>query len=227
MKPVATALDNLQSEFGIHSYFGAVLPTLREVNKKLTLLATANLKYCEPLVKGLQTSLNSRFPHMLSFADACVLRKNHVIASICHPYFQLRWLSLSERLAAQELFLKELEKLHDSTTDNVSAAVDSETSKGGSFFSFDEQPSETSSAFSTEHNDGITYLQHIIIHDNQCLSTLNMFPLVRKLFLKTNVTTPSSAPVERLFSSAGFVFMPRRNRLSDTRIEQLLALKKN
>ena len=100
---------------------------------------------------------------MLSIADACVLRKNHVIASVCHPYFQSRWLSPSERPAIQEVFLKELEKLHDSTIDNVSAAVDSETSKGESFFSFNEQPSETFSAISTVRNGDIAYLQHKII----------------------------------------------------------------
>ena len=59
------------------------------------------------------------------------------------------------------------------------------------------------------------------------LNSLNAFEPVKKLFLRYNTTLPSSAPVERLFSTAGLIETPRRNRLADGTFERLLLLKQN
>ena len=59
------------------------------------------------------------------------------------------------------------------------------------------------------------------------LDQLKRYPTVAKAFVKFNTTVPSSAPVERLFSQAGLILTPRRNRLSDEFFETLLLLKKN
>jgi hypothetical protein len=61
----------------------------------------------------------------------------------------------------------------------------------------------------------------------QNLNSLCGFSLIKKISLRYNAATPSSAPVERLFSLGKLVFSPKRNRLSDRRFEKLLLLRYN
>ena len=56
---------------------------------------------------------------------------------------------------------------------------------------------------------------------------LHKYPFVKKVFICFNGILPSSAPVERLFSSAGMISTPKRRQLSDHLFEMLLLLKGN
>jgi len=59
------------------------------------------------------------------------------------------------------------------------------------------------------------------------LEQLRKYSVVAVVFVKYNISVPSSAPVERLFSQAGLILTPRRNKLSDESFKTLLLLKKN
>ena len=58
---------------------------------------------------------------------------------------------------------------------------------------------------------------------------LSVFPndTIKDLFIKFNTPIPSSAAVERLFSTGKDVLRPKRSRLTDRYFEMLLFLQKN
>ena len=85
-------------------------------------------------------------------------------------------------------------------------------------FTFEAEPEVTYSA----ENEVMDYLRSA--YD---LQILHQFSNMKNIFLKYNTPTPSSAPVERLFSLGGLVLTPRRNRLSDKRFEKLLLMRYN
>ena len=59
------------------------------------------------------------------------------------------------------------------------------------------------------------------------LIMLNRHPEIKKIFLRYNTTLPSSALVERLFSTAALILTKRRNKLHDNIFETLLLMKLN
>uniref|UniRef100_A0AAY5JX14 HAT C-terminal dimerisation domain-containing protein n=1 Tax=Esox lucius TaxID=8010 RepID=A0AAY5JX14_ESOLU len=85
-------------------------------------------------------------------------------------------------------------------------------------FDFENQPTESFSA----ENAVTDYLR-----SGYELEILNQFPNLKKMYIKYNTPTPSSAPVERLFSLGELVLPPKRNRLCDKRFEKLLLMRYN
>lgn len=56
---------------------------------------------------------------------------------------------------------------------------------------------------------------------------LNHYPSIKKLFIKFNAILPSSAPVERLFSYATLLEIPKFNKLTDDNFEKRVIYKVN
>ncbi len=201
--------------------------------------------HCKPLVIALKEGIEKRFPKMFSFEQAVIHAKEHIVASVCHPYFKLRWIfSAEDKLSAQELFLKALVRMAENTNsvssveqnqqvhhESVqSAAALAPVIAEDDFFGFSSQGVDDSQNDQIQaiRDEGLSYLkQSTPSADVSVLDILKKFPHVKELFCVTNAATPSSAPVERLFSCAGQIFLPRRNRVSDVTFEQLLYLKQN
>ena len=112
MGHIASALDNCQGDSATESQFGAILPCLFAVQRKLD---CRNPKYCGSHVDALKNGLQKRFGDFMSI-DHCgenrMKSKTAIIAAVTHPFFQLRWLQANPDMkkVAEGLFLRELHK---------------------------------------------------------------------------------------------------------------------
>uniref|UniRef100_A0A671TQG9 HAT C-terminal dimerisation domain-containing protein n=1 Tax=Sparus aurata TaxID=8175 RepID=A0A671TQG9_SPAAU len=144
-------------------------------------------------------SIKTRFAEVLESETA-------VLAAVTLPKFKLRWLFITQPYDEDQLTGTNA-PTHSLSTDS---AIEDE------FFSFEDEE-DTSASVESQVAD---YLK-------QGMDTLDRFPLIKKISVKYNAATPSSAPVERPFSLGKLVFTPKRNRLTDKRFEMLLLLRYN
>jgi hypothetical protein len=223
MQPVAVALDKLQGQND--SFFGHVLPTLHTVKNKLTTMLQKHMKYSEPLLNALLQGMEKRFGMELSLSGAVA---DKIIAAVAHPFFKLRWLPDDKKDQCRQLFVEAVRKLDEQSTnagDGVSASSklrSTHTVDDDEFFDFkDTQAADV--AVNEVEKECASY-----IGDQETdLTILSKYLRVKRVFVKFNTTLPSSAAVERLFSTAGQIEVPRRNCLSDPTFEKLLLLKAN
>ncbi|KAL3987880.1 SEL1 protein [Sarotherodon galilaeus] len=201
MKPLTVALNILQGED--HCFYGTLLPTLESLMTKT--LAIKNVK--------------TRFAHVLGSEDA-------LLAAVTLSKFKLRWLHDQARKdLAKARLLVDCRKLlpeQDQLQPGTSATNTTQhpgSSKEDEFFSFEENED----IYATAEGEVAEYLKS----GATGLDSLNHFPMIKKLSLKLNAATPSSAPVERLFSLGNLILTPKRNKLSDHKFEKLLLLRYN
>lgn len=204
-------------------YFGIILPTITSVEKKLITLSRTKLASTSPLATAILRGLQNRFIDILSLNEAA---NKYVIATICHPTFKLRCIPSGERERCKRIFIdavleQELVQFASERHETVDSVVCLPQSQSD-FFVFEEdvQVHEGSNKIQVEC---CQYIDDI----DSSLTSLNKYPHVKLTFIKYNCSLPSSAPVERMFSTAGQIETPRRNLLSDSAFEKLLLLKCN
>ena len=210
MQLLACTLDILQGE--TNCFIGYLLPTLASLEMKLKPLRQ-NLKAAAPLVDAILAGVTKR---LAGYAD----RPELLLASFTLPQFRLGWLDESKRSSCRSLLYEHTRMvsaaLQEGTEHNPSA---SSPSQEDDFFSFIAQDGTTDSntsevdAFLSDHSKELT--------------AFHKYPHIMKLFLKFNTSLPSSAPVERLFSLGGQIFLPRRNRLTSSHFERQLLQRAN
>ncbi|XP_040209165.1 uncharacterized protein LOC120940399 [Rana temporaria] len=215
MKPLTVALDILQGEE--NCYHGTLLPTIETLMLKTEALQSG-LQILRDLPDAIVTAIKTRFADVLGNEEA-------ILAAVTLPKFKLRWLRSQElKDKAKASLLAECQRivLEEPQQGNSTSTQQHHTdsAKENDLFSFEEDEEETTSLAENQVAD---YIRSTA----QNVYSLCGFSLIKKILLRFNAATPSSAPVERLFSLGKLVFSPKRNRLSDQKFEKLLLLRYN
>ncbi|KAJ8370259.1 hypothetical protein SKAU_G00102870 [Synaphobranchus kaupii] len=208
MKPLTAALDILQGDCP----YGTLLPTLEVLMQKTLAVKDTLSRTTAGLPDAIVQAIQTRFAGVLDNKDA-------LLAAVSCPNFKLRWLrDEGRRERVKELLTAECRTTAPAAQSPASVPTTSASQGEMDFFAFEAEPEETYSA----EKEVMDYLR-----SGYDLQIVDQFSNIKNIFLKYNTPTPSSAPVERLFSLGGLVLTPRRNRLSDKRFEKLLLMRYN
>lgn len=216
LKPIAGALDFLQSEN--QCYYGQLLPTLFSLKTRLEMLKEKHFRHLANMITPLVNSLVKRFNDFFELSPSI----NEAILATCfHPCFKLRWISNEydhEKNRIQNLCINAAENIFNNDVANNSNYSDEDDEN---FIIFSSQP--VAKTVKKADLEVVTFFND----KSKSLNILNNYPIVKKLFIRFNTSLCSSAPVERMFSMAGFINNPTRNKLSDSTFEKLVFLKGN
>lgn len=177
-------------------------------------------------------SLEKRFNYL--FDLGLPKSKAFILASISHPKIKLSWAPVRYLSLCKKLFISECDLLNsiESTTYGADNTDNDETDgSDGEFYqiingnSYFEESTELLRCVKSTNISSVQALSYLECKKKD-FNMLKNFPVVKKVFLKYNTTLPSSAPIERLFSSGIQILNPRRNRLHDKTFEMLLCCRR-
>uniref|UniRef100_A0A8C1Z2W8 BED-type domain-containing protein n=1 Tax=Cyprinus carpio TaxID=7962 RepID=A0A8C1Z2W8_CYPCA len=196
MKPLTVALDILQGEE--NCYYGTLLPTIEVLMSKLLEIKEGQI-IATGLPDAIVQAIKTRFASVLESNDA-------ILAAVTLPMFKLRWLrDQRKKEMVKGMLAAEFHKLipHPGSVQQAAKMPVSPTTPDSSsynvqdFFCFEE----ADDTFSTVETEVMTYLRTA----ETGMEILKQFPTIKEISLKKNAATPSSAPVERLFSLGSLV----------------------
>lgn len=213
LEPLSKGLDILQGED--RCYYGTLLPTLHTIIKK-TKAEVPNLSVATTgLAYAIESSIKRRFENVFDSKEA-------IIAALVSPKFKTKWVDSQENKDEyKQMMIDELRALDSVTVTGDELSTSQNHEKKRDFYEFDTDDDEPTAEDNAE-SEAAEYFRSA-----KSLDCLNKYPKVKQLFLRYNVTIPSSAPVERLFSLGSLVLSSRRNRLTDGKFEKILLMRYN
>lgn len=205
MSPFAKVLDVLQGEANVQ--MGWLVPTITLLQAKLQHLCISS-KSCRPLIEALLAGLEKRFGQMLTDPEL-------IAAAILVPKFKTCWTS-------DECVLKlGLDYIKSHLKEQVVV------NEGGDIYHSSEEEDFFSAIKQSSSQENTKQLETYLGCPGDTTDVLKSFPAVCRLSLRLNTALPASAACERLFSTAGLIFTPKRARVDSKNFENQLLLKLN
>lgn len=190
LKPFTVALDILQGEDTC--FYGTLQPTLEVLMAKTLAMKTGLSQTTIGLPEIIVGAIKTRFVTTIDSREA-------LLASVSLPKFKLRLVKEEVRRDhINYLLTTECRSLtiEDSVTPKSNAPQSTEvTSREDDFFLFDEQSGAMDDAPMSVETEVASYF-----NADPVMESLHQFPRIKQIALRYNAPTPSSAPVERLFS---------------------------
>lgn len=239
LSPVAEALDMLQGEE--HAFMGNLLPFLSLMRQELLDLEHEDLRHAKPLVKALLDGVEGSSHKGFEARFGSLFRNRELLmATATHPCFALafiRRMPLSEDLhqEVKARLVKELSDLVKNGDQAVEVQVPKEEpqSKYSKFmakaWSLGSEHERQRKSVTENVEDEVNNFKGIKTGDPV---TRELFPFLHRdewveVFIRYNTPLPSSAAVERLFSSGGDILRSKRASLTSANFESLVFLKGN
>jgi len=230
-KHFADVLDVLQGEYD--TFIGCLLPLLSGLKKELE-KECRNLTVCAPLAQALINGIDDKFSEDFD-------NDQLYMAAAVHPRFKTIW--ITDPVKRAQVWGKvraELQMLSQSDSDPPPSP--SASNSAGTNEAATPQPEDPTD----DESDTVSTVDRLVPmgqQDNtqdktlldvymsqpttEDLSSLDNFPLIKRLFIKLNTMLPSSATAERLFSLGGLVFGQNRHSYTDNNFEAKVLLKFN
>ena len=168
------------------------------------------------LAHAVESSIKRRFHHIFDSKDA-------INAALTSPKFKLKWVdSQDKKDAYKQMMVDELRLLESDTLteDDGSGPSGTQDKEKNIFYEFDTDDDKITA--DDVESEVVEYFKNA-----KTLECLSRYPKIKQLFLKYNVTIPSSVSVKRLFSLGSLVLSSRCNRLTDGKFEKLLLMRYN
>lgn len=205
MEPIATGIDLLQSD---NFYYGVLLPTLHTIRDQLNeMKGDKSIEICLPLLNVVLSGLEKRFNPFFDIKNE--LCRSAILATCCHPYFKMDWISIDNSIAdvelrnfIQDILIKEAEQMstHSRSNNSEQQNVESSTTKRKFQFTFEKNRQSTRTHGLDVRAEVLSFLNSTTEGDENSFQQFDTYPTIRQIFVKYNTLLPSSAAVERLFS---------------------------
>lgn len=184
------------------------------------------------------------FNFYVSFRFSDIYDHDNLKAALLHPFFK-HFAFLSGKQANSRLRNDIIDQLADELQDSDEYKIygsEFDASKSAivqsngnikkikilnDFFETKELVAPKSKSSSSSMLTPKQIINSYLMSGDQMINSLKSFPLLINLFKKYNTSIPSSAPCERLFSTAKHILTPYRCRITDENFECRLLLKTN